>query len=335
MIVNTEGDIVLESPENEDYRVVCGGDGYFLVWHMVRSMTESKNLCGIINYKGEYLCNEQEKFMFADKSGDDWLRENGSVDYDYISDGFFQASWKGTTYSTTKNVVLNANEKNESSKLELARTDEDGDYIEDFSTNVVGIYNNSVIWYSTTTKMIYCNNNELISLDGINSPKIKYYDGLIFVANVSNTLSFGENITDGKFYDLNGNMILDVSQYNLYDTVDSGKFVDGYAALVVIGADYGYYLMIVDKSGKCSFEPIQMGGNVIRYGKSVVCGIYNRSDNSLNNISIVDPSGKITDCEFMRGMSVNTKIINDAIYNPDLGDFFTMKGDEIIPHLVK
>jgi hypothetical protein len=342
-IINEVGEIVAQSPKEENYKIVCGGNGYYLTCHMVRSMTVAADLYGIINQDGTYVCEEKENFLFPDKCGDDWLREHGKVEYSYLGNCFFQSNWKQSSSFTDvpKKVVFNAKEEDESKKFELVAIDYEGEssedgfeYIDSLKAEVEGIYNDNIIWSSTSTNKVYCNDKEIISFDDVYSPYIKYYDETIFIG--SNPPNPGNRISDGKFYDLSGNVVLDVSEYQMYVLDGCYTFVDGYTYLYIAGADGLAYLMIVDKTGKSECEPIQtsgfLGNSLLRYGKYAICMIYYKDENGFKT-SMIDPSGKMTVCEFLKGCSSSSKIINDVVYNGNT--YYSMDGKIIAPHLKK
>lgn len=75
------------------------------------------------------------------------------------------------------------------------------------------------------------------------------HDGLIYKNSLQNAAGF---------YDEHGNLIIDLSKYNL---ADSPEFTDGYALLAIHNQQRSSYLTIIDTSGKEMFKPLKDNGH--------------------------------------------------------------------------
>lgn len=77
----------------------------------------------------------------------------------------------------------------------------------------------------------------------------EFQDGLLFVPYS------GEDDTTGVYYNIDGEVALEFSEYNGKSVYFCDPFYNGYALMLIQGADQLTYFTVIDKSGKQQFEP--------------------------------------------------------------------------------
>lgn len=89
---------------------------------------------------------------------------------------------------------------------------------------------------------------------------VKYSEGVVFSGDRNYSGNRSTYLTNGKFYHTDGSVLVDLSQYELLyeDSYDLYRFTDGYAAIIICGADGGQYLGIIDMDGQFTFDPIKI-----------------------------------------------------------------------------
>lgn len=78
-------------------------------------------------------------------------------------------------------------------------------------------------------------------------------DGLIYLGSSP----IEELFPSGAYYNLEGECILDFPEYRNKNQYVCGSFVDGYATIVLLGADDNIYISAINKNGELMFEPKQ------------------------------------------------------------------------------
>ena len=100
---------------------------------------------------------------------------------------------------------------------------------------------------------------------------------------------------DGAFYDYHGNLICQVTDYpNLAKTYS--RFYDGYALLLIEGADGDIYVTVVDQQGKIQFEPYDLAVNGKSHSDFIEKRIYDNYlilQDTSGAYVLMDMSGKI------------------------------------------
>ena len=77
-----------------------------------------------------------------------------------------------------------------------------------------------------------------------------YGEGLIFGTTYYHPNEVG-------YYDKDWNLVISLEQYKEND-ISGGSFSDGYAPIVMTGADGDWYASIIDKQGNLSYTPIRI-----------------------------------------------------------------------------
>lgn len=86
-------------------------------------------------------------------------------------------------------------------------------------------------------------------LPNILNEENEFQDGLLFVP-----YSRKDDIT-GAYYNIDGEVVLEFSEYNGKSVYFCDPFYNGYALMLIQGADQLTYFTVIDKSGKQQFEP--------------------------------------------------------------------------------
>ena len=134
-------------------------------------------------------------------------------------------------------------------------------------------------------------------------------------------------IYNARYIDLEGNVIIDLSQYKIVNFKTGEQFYNGYAALQITGQDYNHYLAIIDKNGNFAFEPIQFSTY------SNFCGIGTFSNGYIpvyenTYIAIVDCKGNIAKVSLETDDLKNLVCADDLIFDKSKVKFYDMTGKE-------
>lgn len=248
MIVDTQGNITASSPEDGDYQVVTGADGVYLIQQTVLSMTENETKYGILKADGSWICRPGEQTILepSDPEQKEYYGERGNISYSYYGDHIFGASYK--TKSDSLLCLYNADT---SQTVEFSDTSIKGD----FENGETIVTSGSDIYRLGTDFSL-----TLVMTDRPDGP-VYYKNGTFFTGQTEYS-STGPNpcIKNGKFYNTDGSVKVDLSQYTLVEKDAEGlyRYVDGYAAVVIYGADSIGYMAILDENGQFTFEPVKL-----------------------------------------------------------------------------
>ncbi|MCL1822609.1 MAG: hypothetical protein FWG44_00200 [Oscillospiraceae bacterium] len=132
------------------------------------------------------------------------------------------------------------------------------------------------------------------------------------LGNYSNELFYAEfktgfiSETNRGFYDVEGNIIIDLSEYDVEIHPDKPEFIDGYCLLSMKNPQGSEYYTIIDKTGKQMFEPKLYNYN-IKYNGG---GVYTE-ENTLFNINgemIAEIEGDVSFfCEGIAVVNINNE----------------------------
>ena len=234
-IVDADGNTFL-SDRNTRYEIMDGGDGYYCVKKMIRTMDIAENQYGIMQADGKWLIEPQAD-LFGIKQSSVEIKDEEFCRIDYLGGGIFVSVYNPKWYDGLFNKILDVKKRQvtEVGKLNLIGTC-DGAVIgfkDGYEGGVFRIKNDGSA-------------EEIAEFGGY--PRVMCSGNLIFIV--------GGSDDEIKFIDKNGKVVLDLSKYsfdvmNCYDKI---KFQDGYSSVIVRGADNGSYFMIIDENGKCAFD---------------------------------------------------------------------------------
>ena len=223
------GTIETSSTSQSDH-IVAYGDNMFLILRFSTDISGAKYQLGIISQSGEILHDFVE---ISEPSRDhEWF---------YLEDGIF------SDYDTNSNQEIDWDGPDNYTVIE------NGWYF--------GILQRSGACFYDM------NNNSYIFLNQL-EPEGKYPD---FQDETINDVKTPWKRLDGDkprnvntiyrwhgFYDLQGNRILEISQYEDLLMWCSSFNSEGYAIMVVEGKDYQTYVTVIDRDGKEQFEPFRI-----------------------------------------------------------------------------
>lgn len=246
IILDKTGAITAESPDDgSSYEILCGGNGVYLVKQSIRSMTESDDRYGLITAEGDWLY----ECAICEPDGPHPLSPSGiscyapeDVQFSYLGENIFLAKYD-TSYPQFVFYNCTTNQ--------TYRLTSDNQIYGNFSMGHIPVKIDGTLCVLSTEFEL-----QPIAVD--TSELVIYSDGIIFTSNDD----WGSDgcVTEGKFYRLDGSVLANLSEYELRyrDAFELYRFVGGYAAIIIRGADNNYYLAILDKSGAFTFDPIKI-----------------------------------------------------------------------------
>lgn len=285
-IIDGDGNIISTSPKDgTGYQILAGGDGIYYVHQQVLNMTENENLYGFIKADGSWIIKPTRenplKYGLASKEA----QAGAQLKYYYLGehvfavvvDDFFDCLAiynvdTGASCFYDNAECLDAyGSKGDTSQIVLTNHYTDEPFM--FSNGL-----SMVILHDTICSLnTRCEIKELIKIPhGFDGTQVVYHDGIFLYGSVKFNRTW--EMHDGAFYDLRGNVIADVSKYNLAvygDTYGFYEYCDGLAAIKVVGADGKYYVVHIDTSGKPNYEPIAI------YSLSGMLGHGNAAGNAM------------------------------------------------------
>jgi len=296
VIIDIDGNVVYESPNDAMYEILCGGNGYYYVKKKISGFDTNEVSYWIVSVDGVWTAV-------------DFVTDTEASDYRYNGSGVLQLG--NTIFVKMDNCSI-------------YHTFSKDKYWPEF----VGFTeNNELIWLHSSSYAgeVYVTdingNTRQIAVTG-RWGKAKYGDGLIFVSD-----SQGDECYNARYIDLEGNVIIDLSQYKIVNFKTGEQFYNGYAALQITGQDYNHYLAIIDKNGNFAFEPIQFSTY------SNFCGIGTFSNGYIpvyenTYIAIVDCKGNIAKVSLETDDLKNLICADDLIFDKSKVKFYDMTGKE-------
>jgi len=317
-IFDSMGNLTAQSTDDFAHRILCGGDGYYLVQKDYQTMTANETHYGVIDAQGNWIYEPTA----------DLLSE--VYDVRYLGDGIFYCHRS----SEVGDVLLDA--KRTSSPITVVSS-ENSEF--ELLFKPLGMYEGSVIllerrygYYGGIIHRLDADGTRTIIETGdtdfesenenhyIEDVSAKFSEGVLFVS--SNYYDENAMYTLGRamqFIDMDGKVIADYSAYNDIRGWDGCfEFVDGYAAVLIRGADFNTYLEIIDKTGTCAFEPIKLDSDFVEkiYDGKVGC--------TIDGAKVwVDAQGNITD---RPAVPVG---LNDYV-DPSFNNGYAVKDNQII-----
>lgn len=339
MFLNTKGEITAQSPEDgASYQALCGAEGIYLVKRSIRSMTENEDQYGIISAAdGTWLlpcapCKQGNGHPLSPPENPKaatypfyYEREEhlnkGPEDTFCLRNGIFGLNYDD---GTEKCTVLHNTLTGKTYSFEYAR-------------EPVIIYGR---FYEGKTVLSRGNQMYVMTTDFDLNPittstidTVTYSEGILFTANYHGSGTRSSYLTDAVFYRLDGSILADFSQYELVyeDAYSLYRFCDGYAAVIIYGADYNAYLAIIDQNGNFTFEPKQINttGNIDLIGNFangvIIC---QRGESADTKNVIINVKGEEIPCEALDSEYIcGYKFCNGFAWLPDQQVFIGIDGE--------
>lgn len=320
LIIDSLGNITGRSPTDGNYEILTGGDGVFLVQQTVQSMTANEVRIGVTDKDGKWIYEPAVQSMLSLSSAAQDEYERGEVHYLYHGAHIFSAYYKSdfdyfhSNYLCIYNADTGATAEYEGMKLSCSG------------------YSDAYIPYSFSDgKAITVSDNTIfcIHLDLSITPilvdrpdgDVYFQNGIIFTGE-KHYAGNGPSpyIVNGKFYDIDGTVRGDLSQYTLIleQAYDLYRYENGYAAILIYGEDYGWYLSIINTDGQFVFDPVkvQTYSNQDNIG-TFSCGVIttqiseNIDGNTFSKDIILTTDGEKIEVEVGYGM-IGTLVFSDG-----------------------
>lgn len=229
----TDGDVVFEEPCITD-------NGYIIVDAIYNDIQGSKRKYGLLDSNGEWVIQPTADISSIEHSGDSVFL----LSYFANGEDYFNAE-TGTEFDVK--VWLDEYGR----EIETKVSDFNDGY-------AVFLLKNDV--YRVSTEGVV--EKLFTPFDGTGDYRCgKLSDGLIFIED---TLY---NSYDCGFYDINGNLVIDLSGYNIEHSIDIDEmyFKDGYHAMYVNG-----FCLFIDTKGNNVFEPVELEDDYICFSDGVL-----------------------------------------------------------------
>jgi hypothetical protein len=255
-IINKDCEIVAQSPDDgTDYKIECAGDGLFLIKQTIKDMTTNITKYGVMTADGTWVYNLEEYELFGTHplSAEYARYDSIKAEFTYIGEGVFCATYRATNVNSTldQTVLFNVYTKEKFIIHESSHVSSNDD------TKIFGNFYNG----NTLVKIdgeYYClTTNFDMSLLDLDVHEVFYYSEGALFGGEEHRGNGGTKLTNAKFYNIDGTLLTDLSQYTLYKSgaYNLYRFTDGYAGVLIKGADDHKYLGIINSNGDFNFEP--------------------------------------------------------------------------------
>lgn len=303
LVLNSKGEITAKSPDDgNSYQILCGSNGLYLVKQSVRNMAENTDKYGIIDATGDWIvpcteCTENGGNPFSPKGK--ITRERKELSFGYCGESVFLA-YHG--YGPYEQHIVFYNAKTGA----IHQMDQE--------IEVIGTYYDSKIPVKIDGKLFIMTEDFDLTPISVNTyDEVIYSEGIILAADVSYGGNKKTTLENAMFYKTDGSVLVDLSQYHLVyeDAYELYRFKNGFAAIVISGADGDEYLCVINSEGEFTFEPknISMPTTedlVSTFSSGVI--VCARKDNSFS-ACIVDVNGNEVQTD-----NINWKKIDDYIF---------------------
>lgn len=255
-IIDKQGNVTASNPEGEGFSVVAAGDGVFFVMQKVRTFDTNEDRYGFMDAMGNWLFDLTPDLVVPSSD----VGAHGLI-YSYHGEHIFSIQFDG-------------------------RFPYRDYYLFNVDTGVKWKYEDCIPLKYFNGKTILQTREEYSVMEdngeiSYSFPKSDYGDfgavyseGLLFTGELdyeSRGAGYGI-IQSGKFYDIEGNIVIDLSQYALVSREAEGfySFKEGVAPIMLLGADYCPYITFINRTGEFIFEPIKL----VEYSTTVGNGAY-------------------------------------------------------------
>lgn len=264
MIIDSDGNITYTRDCDENYFILAHGDGLFLVAEHIMNFDTNEWRFGAIDKNGNivvpFKAYETSVPLGADPA--EYTPQLLGIDSEYNigctyrGDGVFELTYAHQQFYTFQmDILLNIETQTILFTYDAYKaTSDDSEYRVSFLSE---FENGSaiVIVSGERNEKLICT----LSVDGtltqIVAEENWSFNGGFPDQILGNEFSDGLCYLDGRFYNLEGECVIDFPQYRGKHTYFCGSFVDGYAWMNIVGADGEDYITIIDNNGSLMFEP--------------------------------------------------------------------------------
>lgn len=303
-IVNVDGEVTASSPDDgTGYQILAGGDGVYFVRQQILSMTENEERYGFIDAHGQWLVAPTLDNPLRYGYNSEEAKHGGELHYYYLGENVFAALVDDYfDCFAIYNLHTGMSKSYDNRDYEAHLGDRSEIVLTNYGSDEPFMFSNGlcmVIWRDAICAMNTSGEiQELIAMPrGYDSSRVVYANGVFLYGSVD----FNETweMHDGAFYDLAGNKILDMSQYNLAVYVGRNGFYEfhnGTAAVEIVGEDGKSYITHIDTQGNMRYEPIAIStaANAIGHSGTNDGTMYIRLMGDRENSYVLRPDGQIS-----------------------------------------
>lgn len=231
IIIDDLGSIAVQGPEDGSYEIVAGGDGIYLVHQEAKGFDVNEDRYGFIDVNGNWILEPTTELPLADPKHD-------LPSFSYMGEHIFTSADRGFHFH-----MYNVDTGDSYYVYDIEET---GHFY-----NGIGMIADTELVYTINTNF---ETTELFSSHG----DIYYSEGIIF--RNSQIYKDGDYHDITRFYDTDGEVLIDLSEYKLCRTNADGnfyRFQNGAAAVCIEGADYEEYITLIDLGGNFLVEPMR------------------------------------------------------------------------------
>lgn len=244
--MDTNGDCTGEIESEYPIKVFGAGEGIYIIVQNIDTFDTVEKKIGIVDYTGKWLMefNSENGLSEALQEENLYNEKEGFTDrhLTYAEEGMFYMY----THGASRMLFYNS-ETNKTFELEKIEPLYHQKFI-----------NGHILLQSEKTY-------ELADLNKVEK------DGTItlLAADIPKTLCCDDMYyREGKFYDSNGEEVIDISQYSVaYDVVNVYKaplFSNGYIQLIASGADGDPYWILLNEAGERVIEPVPASKSIFK-----------------------------------------------------------------------
>lgn len=317
VLLDSDGNVTFTKECDENYIILGQGDGLFLVAEHVLSFDANEWRLGAIDKDGNtvvpFKAYETITPIGVNSAAYEprmiGIDEEHSYECTYVGDGVFDFYFFNKRYGMRINALLNIEAQsvifthdtyNDYSSIDM-------EFISEFENG------SATVLMKTKYEGVICT----LSLEGELTPIVENEEwGNLLAERFPWVMAFSDGLfyTDGSYYNLDGECVIDFPQYRGKHDYSCGAFVDGYAFMNIVGADGENYITVIDKNGSLMFEPVSGFGKAVwSDGNYLVSG-------TEGSITVFDINGTML-------YSMECKCISHVQYETALSEGVLVTGD--------
>ncbi|MBP5624004.1 MAG: hypothetical protein J6X36_03970 [Lachnospiraceae bacterium] len=211
--------------DNEVIALLGAGDGKYLMFRSVKSFSENKDVVYLMDAQGNILSDEIENAL--------------DQEYYYLGEGIL--------LSEDDNNLFNLNNNN---------------YINTFGVSsfygVSDFYDGYCLTYGgmVIPRDAFDSQESFENFKSSDHTFIKNYDYLKYhPGSYGEGLYYAYNADHRGYFDISGNLVVELNIPDAVEVRDAGPFKDGYAFIKFTGADGNWYVGLIDRNGNLQYEP--------------------------------------------------------------------------------